>query len=217
MTTGILPANFLCQAGAADLVTETEETIRWLEMPDAWVVVLLILPLLVVFVGFFYKREKPVGNPRWRWALGALRLLVVALALLMLARPVRQKTTYERRDSTLVLLVDDSLSQDIKDKYSEREIPKSLAELFRTQADIVEGTTRYDLVRRLVRDEKLGFITYGDIFKAVSECLSCHSCAIHSHNFIIYIETASISRGSGVDPAYNGISFASDLKSIERS
>ena len=85
-------------------------------------------------------------------------LLVVALALLMLARPVRQKTTYERRDSTLVLLVDDSLSQDIKDKYSEREIPKSLAGLFRTQADIVEGTTRYDLVRRLVRDEKLGFI-----------------------------------------------------------
>ncbi len=158
MTTGILPASFLCQGGAAELVTETEETIRWLEMPDAWVVVLLILPLLVVFVGFFYKREKPVGNPRWRWALGALRLLVVALALLMLARPVRQKTTYERRDSTLVLLVDDSLSQDIKDKYSEREIPKSLAELFRTQADIVEGTTRYDLVRRLVRDEELGFI-----------------------------------------------------------
>ena len=158
MSTGILPASFLCQGGAADLVTETEETIRWLEMPEAWVVVLLILPLLVAFVGFFYKREKPVGNPRWRWALGALRLLVVALALLMLARPVRQKTTYERRDSTLVLLVDDSLSQDIKDKYSEREIPKSLAGLFRTQADIVEGMTRYDLVRRLVRDEKLGFI-----------------------------------------------------------
>ena len=80
MTTGILPASFLCQGGAADLVTETEETIRWLEMPEAWGVVLLILPLLVAFVGFFYKREKPVGNPRWRWALGALRLLVVALA-----------------------------------------------------------------------------------------------------------------------------------------
>ena len=85
-------------------------------------------------------------------------MLVLVLALLMLAQPVRQKKTYERRDSTLVLLVDDSLSQDIKDRYSEREIPNSLARLFNTQPDIVEGTTRYDLVRRLVRDEELGFI-----------------------------------------------------------
>ena len=150
--------HFLCQAEVPDLVTETEETIRWLEMPEAWIVALLIIPLVVAFVGFFYKREKPVGNPGWRWTLGGLRVLVLVLALLMLAQPVRQKKTYERRDSTLVLLVDDSLSQDIKDRYSEREIPNSLARLFNTQPDIVEGTTRYDLVRRLVRDEELGFI-----------------------------------------------------------
>ena len=110
MLQAVLRGSFLCQVEAPDLVTETEETIRWLDMPEAWIV-----------------------------------------ALLVLANPVRQTKTYERRDSTLVLLVDDSLSQDIKDRYSEREIPKSLARLFRTQADIVEGTTRYDLVRRLVR------------------------------------------------------------------
>jgi hypothetical protein len=158
MLQAILRGSFLCQVETPDLVTETEETIRWLDMPEAWIVALLILPLVIAFVAFFYKREKPVGNPRWRWTLGGLRLLVLTLALLILANPVRQTKTYERRDSTLVLLVDDSLSQDIKDRYSEREIPKSLARLFRTQADIVEGTTRYDLVRRLVRDEELDFI-----------------------------------------------------------
>jgi len=158
MPAPILPWNLLCQGEVVDLVTETEETVRWLDMPPAWIVVLLILPLVFAFVGFFYKREKPVGNPRWRWALGGLRVLVLAMALLMLAEPVRQKKTYERRDSTLVLLVDDSLSQDIKDRFSEREIPKSLAKLFGTQPDFVEGTTRYNLVRRLLRDEELGFI-----------------------------------------------------------
>ena len=158
MLQAILRGSFLCQVETPDLVTETEETIRWLDMPEAWIVALLILPLVIAFVAFFYKREKPVGNPRWRWTLGGLRLLVLTLALLILANPVRQTKTYERRDSTLVLLVDDSLSQDIKDRYSEREIPKSLARLFRTQPDIIEGTTRYDLVRRLVRDEELDFI-----------------------------------------------------------
>ena len=118
MLQAILRGSFLCQVETPDLVTETEETIRWLDMPEAWIVALLILPLVIAFVAFFYKREKPVGNPRWRWTLGGLRLLVLTLALLILANPVRQTKTYERRDSTLVLLVDDSLSQDIKDRYS---------------------------------------------------------------------------------------------------
>ena len=78
MPAPILPWNLLCQGEVVDLVTETEETVRWLDMPPAWIVVLLILPLVFAFVGFFYKREKPVGNPRWRWALGGLRVLVLA-------------------------------------------------------------------------------------------------------------------------------------------
>ncbi len=147
----------LAQAGSQPGIV-TEEKIRWLEMPEPWVVVLVILPLLIGWITFFYKREKPVGKPGWRWTLGALRFLVLALALLMIAQPVRQEKTYETTDSTLILLVDDSLSQDIRDRYSQREIPAALAELFGSQPDIIEGTTRYDLVRRLVRDEETGFI-----------------------------------------------------------
>lgn len=157
MLAGILTGSCTAQA-APQPGTVMEETIRWLEMPEPWIVVLVILPLLVGWIIFFYKREKPVGNPQWRWALGALRFLVLALALLMIAQPVRQKKIYETTDSTLVLLVDDSLSQDIQDRYSRREIPEALGELFRTQADIIEGTTRYDLVRRLLRDDEIGFI-----------------------------------------------------------
>ena len=89
MLQAVLRGSFLCQVEAPDLVTETEETIRWLDMPEAWIVALLVLPLVIAFVAFFYKREKPVGNPGWRWALGGLRLLVLTLALLVLANPVR--------------------------------------------------------------------------------------------------------------------------------
>lgn len=157
MQVDLLTGSCLAQAGPKP-GTVMEETTRWLEMPEPWIVVLVILPLLIGWITFFYKREKPVGNPGWRWALGALRFLVLALALLMIAQPVRQKKIYQTTDSTLVLMVDDSLSQDIRDRYSRREIPESLAGLFRTQADIVESTTRYELVRRLVRDDKIGFI-----------------------------------------------------------
>ena len=155
MPTAFFTPGCFAQAGAQPGLV-TEEKIRWLEMPEPWVVVLVILPLVVGWVTFFYKREKPVGNPRWRWTLGALRFLVLVLALLMIAQPVRQKKTYETTDSTLVLLVDDSLSQDIRDKYSQPEISEAIAELLGPAAG--EEMTRYDLVRRLVRDQEIGFI-----------------------------------------------------------
>ncbi len=84
-----MPAAFftgICfaQAGSEPGIV-TEEKISWLEMPEPWVVVLVILPLLIGWTTFFYRREKPVGNPRWRWTLGALRFLVLVLALLMIA------------------------------------------------------------------------------------------------------------------------------------
>ena len=46
----------LAQAGSQPGIV-TEEKIRWLEMPEPWVVVLVILPLLIGWITFFYKRE----------------------------------------------------------------------------------------------------------------------------------------------------------------
>ena len=41
--------------------------------PPAWVIVLVIVPLLVLFVGSIYRREGESASPRAKLLLGALR------------------------------------------------------------------------------------------------------------------------------------------------
>ena len=135
-----------------------EEAFRWLGMPDLWVVVLIIVPAVVLFSAFFYRREILVGRDGFRWPLAALRALLLLFVLGMMAQPVRRKTTYETRDSTILVLIDESLSMDLADRYSQRDIPLALADFFRSSPETVESTTRYDLVRRLFRDEDLAFV-----------------------------------------------------------
>jgi hypothetical protein len=147
------PAAFLAQVS-----TQVEEEVRWLRFPPAWVTVLVIVPIVVAFSLAFYRREHLIGKSGWRWVLAALRVLLILLVLGMLAEPVRRKTTYETRDSTLVVLVDDSLSMDIADRFSDRDHVASIATFLESSAESIESTSRYDLVRRLFSDSKIGFL-----------------------------------------------------------
>ena len=159
-----LVTSLLAQAGesastdSASGRSEIVEALRWLRMPPAWTVVLLILPFVIGFVAFFYRRERPTGSGAWKWVLGALRVVAISIALLMLAQPVRHKRTFEKKDSTLIVLVDDSLSQDIPDRFSDRRIADDLASVFDTSSERIEDTTRYELVRRLMQDEDLAVV-----------------------------------------------------------
>src|SRR5690606_4865738 len=123
--------------------------------PPAWVIVLVIVPLVVCFVTFFYRREMPIGRRAVVGWLAALRAGVIFLLLAMLAEPVKRRTTYEDRDSSLLVLIDDSLSMDIADRVSDREHVEKLADFLGTSVESVESTSRYDLVRRLFSDERI--------------------------------------------------------------
>ena len=144
--------------GADGGATEIEESIRWLRMPPAWLIVLVVVPLVIAFVVFFYKRENPSGSRAWRWLLAALRVAVIGMALLLLTQPVRHKTIYEKTDSTFLVMVDDSLSMDLGDRYSDRDIPERIADLFRSDVGRIEESTRYELAQRLLRDPELAVI-----------------------------------------------------------
>lgn len=93
-----------------------------------------------------------------RGALIALRVLLLLLLVAILAEPVIRTTRYRTVDSSIIVMVDDSLSMDIKDKYADRELVQKLADFFRSTPEMIENTTRYDLVRRLFRDSEIGFI-----------------------------------------------------------
>ena len=142
----------------AQAATQVEEVFRWERLPPAWIIALLILPLIALYAAFFYRREAISGGSEWRWGLGGVRFLVILSVLAMLARPLYRWTTYETHDSTILVMVDDSVSMDIVDRYADRDRLSQLSEFFGSSAESIESTTRYDLVRRLFADDSIGLL-----------------------------------------------------------
>jgi len=147
--------SFTCLAQAGE--TSVEE-FRWLNSIPAWVLILVVLPLVVFAVRWVYYRENLRGSPSVRWMLIGLRVAIVLTLILMLGEPVLRTTKFLSQDSVIIVLIDDSLSMDIVDKYSDRELVESLAEYLRSTEDTIESTSRYDLVRRVFRDDNLRII-----------------------------------------------------------
>ncbi len=152
----------LLQAAGAE---STE--ISWLNPIPAWIWFLGIIPAVVGFALFIYRRERPAasdsaalsGGVRAGYAvLIALRVLAILLIAALLAQPVLRRTKYQDVDSSVIVLADDSLSMDIADKYSNRELLQQLADFLRSSPDTIESTQRYDLVRRLLRDSETGLL-----------------------------------------------------------
>ncbi len=135
-----------------------ERFFEWGSLPPAWVIFLLVVPLVVFVVGFFYRRERPVGSAPARWILGGLRAAAILAVLAILAQPFIREIFFQTRDAQVVILVDDSLSMKIQDRYADRSIPQGIAEVFRMSPESVERESRYDLVGRLLRDREINFV-----------------------------------------------------------
>jgi len=177
----MFPSPFLAEA----VESQTRE-LTWLSPWSPWFLFLIVVPSVVAYVVFVYRRERislagdtpertsaarpeetaPTPVPsrprvraeRLRRVLIFLRVLAVLVLLTLLAQPVLRTTKYKNVDSSILVLVDDSLSMEIKDKYSNRELVQKIADFFRSTPETVETTTRYDLVRRLFRDPGLKFL-----------------------------------------------------------
>lgn len=155
-------ASLMQSALAHPLVAQANETtsqeFRWLSPVASWVFILIILPLVFFFSWSIYRRERMRAHAGLRWTLVGIRTLVLLTVILILGEPVLRTMTFLSRDSVILLLVDDSLSMDIADKYSNRELVGRLAEFLRSSDDVVENTSRYDLVRRLLADEDINLL-----------------------------------------------------------
>jgi hypothetical protein len=161
--------------GGQLLLAQAAETdvreLTWIHPIPAWVFFLVIVPAVIGFVGFVYRRERPDAEAgtapgdrpaaRGRTArrvLIGLRVLVLLALVALLAEPVLRTTKYENIDSSILVLVDDSLSMDVADKYSNRDLLQKLADFYRSTPETMESTTRYDLIWRLFRDGEIGFL-----------------------------------------------------------
>jgi hypothetical protein len=143
------------------LAQAVETTVReytWINPIPAWVIFLVLLPVLVAFAVFIYRRELPRGPRPLGWVLSGLRVLALLAIIALLAGPVLRTTRYENLDATIIVLADVSLSMDVADKYANREALQKIADGLRTSPEQVESTTRYDLVARLFRDPEANLL-----------------------------------------------------------
>ncbi len=127
------------------------ETLKLLDMPPAWVVVLLIVPGCALLSWLCYSAEKL--TLRARTALATLRLLALLLLCLVLFRPVFVQRREEIKPAEVLVLIDDSASMLRQDSYGGREARAS--ELSRLAGKPAESARRLELARAGVDKELL--------------------------------------------------------------
>lgn len=122
--------------------TGVEETVRLLDLPAVWLVVLVLLPLFAGLAWLGYAREN-LSRPM-RATLFALRFAAFVLLGLVLARPVRVERRQEVHPASVLVLVDDSASMRRSDAYPDDGARKALEEA----AGLAPGeASRLDLAR----------------------------------------------------------------------
>ena len=163
------------------LVSEYQRwEIRWQAMPKVWVLVLVLLPLVLLIPGIFYRRENKTASGGSRFLLSVIRSALISLLLLALFQPILYLERELTKESYLVVLVDDSLSMKLKDKYTEDaqyEALGKIAGLVRNgrlapaDRDRLREMSRLDLVNMALKNPELRILDQLKdryIFKAYS-------------------------------------------------
>jgi hypothetical protein len=97
--------NALAQAAAEPA---QQVTLRLLELPAGWVVLLVVLPACALLGWFAYRDRRLPRGPRI--ALSGLRTLALLFVFVILWRPVRERAREDIHPAVLAVLVDDSSS-----------------------------------------------------------------------------------------------------------
>ncbi|MCC7011503.1 MAG: hypothetical protein IT454_02980 [Planctomycetes bacterium] len=94
----------------------TRESLRLLDVPATWVLVLVVLPALFLISYLGYRGETLSSGARW--TLSALRFGALALLLVVIFRPVKVTKREEVQKPEVILLIDDSASMQRRDAYA---------------------------------------------------------------------------------------------------
>lgn len=148
----MLPSPLLSDPGVAQVATETEKALRLPGAPEPWLVAVIVAAVVTVAV-LVYRSEARAISPVVKGLLGTLRVLVFAVALVILFQMVLAIERTERRDGQVLVLVDRSLSMSFRDKYADRDQAAALARAV-GEGGSVEDLPRIDLVRKvLLKDD----------------------------------------------------------------
>ncbi len=96
--------------------SETTDSLRLLDLPEPWLVVLVVVPLFAGLAWIGYMRESL--SPAARLVLAALRFSALVILFLVLCRPVRVERREDVHPAEVVVLLDDSASMRRQDAYA---------------------------------------------------------------------------------------------------
>ncbi len=136
----------------------TDQSLRLLDLPEMWVVVLLLVPIAVLIAWASYARET-LSNAA-RVLLTCLRLGAFALLALILFRPVFVERSEEVRRAEVLVLFDDSASMRRQDAYLGDAQTRTALE--RHAKGRLEDTARLELAQRAVEAELVPLLEAGD-------------------------------------------------------
>jgi len=125
--------------------------------PRSWwvFVALAAVGLLIWGVVAMYRREQVNVSAGWRWTLAGIRTVVLLLIITVLLGPALAVATHRTIEPYVIVLVDDSLSMTIKDRYPDSAEAERVAELTgRDVAAVQSGQlARADVINALLTRE----------------------------------------------------------------
>jgi hypothetical protein len=127
-------------------------------VPDGWWAVsgVVLLGLLFWAVVAMYRHEGRLGaSMRARMFLAVVRCLVLLALAVILLDPIRVRIIRRWIDSYAIVLVDDSSSMDLADRYRDESTAGRVKSVL---AGTVDGVRRRDIVERLLGDDDRAFL-----------------------------------------------------------
>lgn len=134
----------------------------WTHPPVSWQVVLLLAALagLLFVIGWFYRREMATCPRRVRILLAVLRGLVMLAVALIFLGPALGVSVRQTVEPSVLVLLDESLSMTVRDRYRDKEALAALASFTkRTEADIRRNPpSREALMNELLQRDDGAFL-----------------------------------------------------------
>ncbi len=145
-----------------------EVSLAWKNMPEAWVLFMVIVPAVLLLVWAIYRRERRDVGLGPKALLILLRSALILLVLLMLMGPVLTVETIKDRRNYVIVLVDESRSMKKSDPLLTLEDKLKVGgvtgvtdgddTIGPSEEAALEKLTRADVVRRVLDNPKLGVL-----------------------------------------------------------
>jgi hypothetical protein len=130
--------------------------------PDPWLVFVIFL-LYAVVVIFLYLRERRSGATGLRggvhfWAMVVLRILALWLILAIIFQPGCYSETIEIKESCVALLLDDSMSMTVLDKFADPERAARIADAAGIKPEDLGRLERWQILSRILTNRELDLL-----------------------------------------------------------